>query len=65
MYEEVIIHAGTEQGGALCGKKEIAKREVLQAPYWDRVTCAACNEQRILIKTREDLDHANQILNRI
>ena len=70
MYEDVIVHAKTGTGVALCGKKEFAKREVLQEAYpaaphlrgWDGVTCPECNVLRSLINTPADLEHANQIL---
>jgi len=64
MYEELIIHARAEEGGALCGKTELITGEVLQGPYWDGVNCPACNKRRMLIKTPEDLAYANQILSR-
>jgi hypothetical protein len=62
MYEELIIHARTEEGEALCGKKELTADEVLQGPYWDGVNCPGCNKRRVLIKTPEDLNYVNQIL---
>jgi hypothetical protein len=64
MNRDLNIHAGTKDGQALCGQ-EIADGEVLQSPYWDGVTCPACNEERKLFKTPEDLAFANELLNRL
>ncbi len=56
MYEDWIIHAGSEKGEALCGKplKDFAKDEVLQSPHWDGVTCSVCDQRRVSIKRPED-----------
>ncbi len=62
MYEDVVVHARTETGAVLCGKKEFAAHEVLQGDAWDGVTCPECNKERLLIKTSEDVDYANRVL---
>lgn len=66
MYEDLIVHARSEGGEALCGKplKEFTEVEFLLGPRWDGVTCIACNEQRVVIKTPEDLNYADQLLSR-
>jgi hypothetical protein len=68
MYENLKIHARTQGGEALCGKalKKFERDEILLLfPYWEGVTCSACNEQRVLIKTNEDLAYANRVLSRL
>jgi hypothetical protein len=66
--KERIDHARTVEGGALC-EKPLARieddRDLLLGPWWDAVTCPACNDRRLLFKTPEDLACANGLLNRL
>jgi hypothetical protein len=65
LQKKPSFHAETEDGGVLCGK---SRTEFTEGEYlfshndWNGVTCPACNERRHF--GPEDLDLANQILNR-